>query len=73
MTYSVNSQTFDSYMTAIAAAKTADAKVIEIKTGLVRWEPAAKKDAKPATRHILVKEDGSRHEIIGRNKFRKLA
>ena len=33
---------FDSFMKAIAAGKVADSEVLEIATGLVRWNPAPK-------------------------------
>lgn len=39
MHYSVNDKGFQSYLEAVAAAKTVDADVIETATGKRRWTP----------------------------------
>ncbi len=60
MTYDVNGHGFDSFMAAVAFAKPIRAHVVEVASGIIRWEPAAELKR---TRHVLVQADGSKVEF----------
>lgn len=49
--YSVNNETFDSFMAAVRAAEKIGAEVFEVETGIRRWHPAPKVDAKRMRRY----------------------
>lgn len=49
--YEVNGHGFNSFMTAVAFAKPIRAHVIEVASGIRRWQPAAERA--PAVRHVL--------------------
>ena len=67
MTYSVNNSTYESFSSAVAAAKDIGAEVFEVATGKRRWAPAPR-NTKSITRHVLVNADGSETEFskVGR-------
>jgi hypothetical protein len=46
MTYTVNTQNFDSFLKAVNYAKDINAEVYEVATGLRRWAPAAAPSSK---------------------------
>ena len=64
-TYDVNGYGFDSFLQAIAFARPIRAHVIEVASGIRRWQPASERASERAQkrRHILVSDDGSLHEF----------
>jgi hypothetical protein len=59
--YKVNDKAFNSFMEAVRYADSIKANVVEVATGLTRWEPA--KPAKKRTIHVLVNKDGTTTEF----------
>jgi hypothetical protein len=49
--YQVNGQKFEMFMQAVRFAQQIGAEVFEVETGIRRWHPAPKVDAKRARRY----------------------
>lgn len=62
-TYDVNGHGFDSFTEAVHFAKPIRAEVIEVASGIRRWQPACERIAKRGGRHVLVDSDGSVREF----------